>query len=233
MKNKKIQIPIIVIACIIALAGVYKLLDSVCYPFVEAKAENYLCEKYDAQPEEFELVDYKRAKIYWDDYYIFFLTPKWTDFSFEFKYKDRNVIVNRDKGLFYDDYQIDDVEKWCTEWLQENVDKRIIGIQINSYNIMFYQINTNKSQYHILTENDVEKFISNCYYNDYYVHICCNNANISNLEYDSTEDDLLSIISGEIQKTDRLNIYFTDKVEMIRNTEKSDYSKKWYTEYIA
>ncbi|MGN1420993.1 MAG: hypothetical protein ACI4XC_05720 [Eubacterium sp.] len=161
MKNKKIQIPIIVIACIIALAGVYKLLDSVCYPFVEAKAENYLCEKYDAQPEEFELIDYNQAHLFWEEYKIFFQKPIWIDFSFEFEYNDRLFIVCRDEDGFYDDYQFEDIELWCTEWLQENVDKRIIGFDFKTNDILTYLKTTNINYAYVLSKNDAKDFLMN------------------------------------------------------------------------
>ena len=73
MKKRKINVEIMIIVALVALLAGYKLLDATSYRFVEAKAVHYLCQKYDAQPENFELVDYKRAQIYWDDYYIFFL----------------------------------------------------------------------------------------------------------------------------------------------------------------
>lgn len=160
-KNKIIITSVVSLFVALALLGGYKLLDTVCYPLVKAEAEYYLCKKYNAGPEEFELVDYKRAKIYWDDPYIFFLTPKWTDFSFEFKYNNRNFFVNRENGEFYDDYQLEDIEKWCTEWLQENVDERIIGLQITNENIANYQKNARKSDYYVITEEDAKEFLNN------------------------------------------------------------------------
>ena len=160
MKNKKIQIPIILIACIIALAGVYKLLDSVCYPLVEAKAEQYLCDKYDAQPEEFELVDYNQAHLFWEEYKIFFQKPVWIDFSFEYIYNDRHFFVNRENGEFYDDYQLEDIEQWCTKWLQANVDSKITGFNLDIMDVTWYQNKTDKYYSYVITEEDSEKFLN-------------------------------------------------------------------------
>ncbi len=165
-KNKIIITSVVSLFVVLALLGGYKLLDTVCYPLVKAEAEYYLCKKYNAGPEEFELVDYKRAKIYWDDPYIFFLTPKWTDFSFEFKYNNRNFFVNRENGEFYDDYQLEDIEKWCTEWLQENVDERITGFRLYATDIICYQNITNKENGYVIHENDAKEFLNNYAKND-------------------------------------------------------------------
>lgn len=156
--NKKVIIALLIAA---ACLGVYKIIDATSYHFVKTKAEIYLCIKYDAKPSEIELVDYKHSGIYWDDYNIFYLTPKWTDFSFEFKYNERNFIVNREKGRFYDDYQLDEIEKWCTDWLKENVDERIVGMKLNSEDVLRYQNNTNKKSNHIITESESESFLNN------------------------------------------------------------------------
>lgn len=171
--NKKTKKIIIAILIVISCFGLYKIVDATSYTFVRMKAEAYLCQKYDAKPSEIELVDYKPAHIYWDDYYIFWLTPKWSDFSFEYRYKDRNFFVNRTDGKFYDDYQLEDIEKWCTEWLKENIDESIVGLDIDSNIIENYYKNTNKSSYETINEEDAEGIINkgfeiNVYYIYYY-----------------------------------------------------------------
>ena len=153
------------------MAGVYKLLDSVCYPLVEAKAEQYLCDKYDAQPEEFELVDYNQAHLFWEEYEIFFQKPVWIDFSFEYVYKDRHFVVSRNKNGFYDDYQFDDIQKWCTEWLQKNADERIVGINFNTNNIINFYENTGYDFSYVLSKKDAKKFLLNYTNKDEFVHI--------------------------------------------------------------
>lgn len=165
-RNKKVIIPVAVVLCVLALLGAYKLVDSVCYPYVEMRAQHYLCKKYNAEPSEIELVDYRQAHIYWDDYQIFILTPKWLDFSFEYEYNDRTVIVNRFEGKFYDDYQLEDIEKWCTEWLQENVDEMIVGIEIESTDILNYINYTKISRYHIIAADEAKAFLDSFVFSD-------------------------------------------------------------------
>ena len=142
--NKTVKKIIIGVLVVISCIGLYKVLDTTSYIFVKAKAEHYLCQKYDAKPSEIELVDYKHAKPYWNHDPII-SEIHWTDFSFEFEYNNKKFFVNRDEGKFYDDYQLEDIEKWCTQWLKENIDERIVGLEIDS-NIIKKLIKSNESK---------------------------------------------------------------------------------------
>lgn len=157
--NKKTKKIIIAILIVISCFGLYKIVDATSYTFVKVKAEAYLCQKYDAKPSEIELVDYKHAKPYWNHDPII-SELHWTDFSFEFKYNDKKFFVNRDDGKFYDDYQLEDIEKWCTEWLKENIDESIVGLEIDSNIIKNYYRNSNKDYYKIISKNDAENFMN-------------------------------------------------------------------------
>ena len=92
------------------------------YPVIAAQAKIYLSLKYKESPTKFELVDHNQSYVRSEEYEVFFMKPKWVDFSFEYKYNDRLFFVNRDKGRFYDDYQLEDIENWSTEWLHKNVE---------------------------------------------------------------------------------------------------------------
>lgn len=160
-KNKIIITSVVSLFVALALLGGYKLLDTVCYPLVKAEAEYYLCKKYNAGPEEFELVDHNQAHIYWEEYKIFFQRPVWIDFSFEFEYNDRLFVVCRDEYGFYDDYQYEDIQLWCTEWLQKNVDERIIGFDFETDDILTYLKTTNINYTYVLSKNDAKDFLMN------------------------------------------------------------------------
>ena len=132
--KKRKSIKIIFLAIILlTLANLF------AYPVVAAQAKIYLSLKYKESPTKFELVDHNQSHVRSKEYAVFFTQPVWIDFSFEYKYNDRLFFVNRDKGRFYDDYQLEDIENWCTEWLKENVDERIIGIDLDSDHIRKYQ----------------------------------------------------------------------------------------------
>ena len=156
--DKIIAILFIVIA---SLFCVLKTADTVSYTYVKTKAQFYLSQKYDAKMTDFEVVDYRRAGIYWDDHNIFWLTPNWVDFCFEFEYNNRKFMVNRVGGNFYDDYQLDDLEIWCTKFLQENIDDKIIGVNLDSNNIVYYLNSTGRDNNYVIKYNDVEEFLNN------------------------------------------------------------------------
>lgn len=161
--KKRKSIKIIFLAIILlTLANLF------AYPVVAAQAKIYLSLKYKESPTKFELVDHNQSHVRSKEYAVFFTQPVWIDFSFEYKYNDRLFFVNRDKGRFYDDYQLEDIENWCTEWLKENVDERIIGIDLDSDHIRKYQKEFNNRK---LIENDTKEFLNYFFlypYNDEY-----------------------------------------------------------------
>lgn len=103
MKKKNGIIVLVIVLSVAVIAGVgYKIADKFYAPLVQTKAVSYLCRKYDAKPDEFEMVDYNQAHIELKEYEIFFQKPVLVDFSFEYKYNDRNFVVNRNKNNFCD-----------------------------------------------------------------------------------------------------------------------------------
>lgn len=161
-KRKKIRKRIFlgILAVILCYSG-YIYADKLSYPITKARAVHYLCSKYDADKSEIELVDYNKAGIFWDDENIFWQTPEWYDFSFDFRYNNRTVLVSRCDGKFCDDYQLPDIQKWCTQWLQENVDESIIGIELWNIDLYNYQAKRNN---HRLNKNDTLVFLKNGYF---------------------------------------------------------------------
>ena len=203
MRNKKTIKKLLIALLVLLLAiGFYKALDLTNYHFVKARAVNYLCDKYDAKKDEFELVDYLHSGFHskyvgeWVDFF------HWNDFSFEFKYKDKNFFVNRYKGKFYDDYQIDDIEKWCTEWLKENVDEHIDSVSIETEDIVLYLDNTGKNNKYIFSKSDSKEYITKYVLNPVQSKIVyisydekCENVNIVYDNVKSKMDDVFSIDS--------------------------------------
>lgn len=141
------------------------------FDYVHEKSLEYLCEKYDAQPEEFELVYYNQAHYIQEEVGFLDYEKVWVDFSFEYVYKDRHFVVSRNKNGFYDDYQFDDIQKWCTEWLQKNADERIVGINFNTNNIINFYENTGYDFSYVLSKKDAKKFLLNYTNKDEFVHI--------------------------------------------------------------
>ena len=101
---------------------------------------NYLCEKYNATENDFELIDYERSKYFLNDDAIPQLEKGY--YKWELKYNERIFFVNMIDGKYYDDYQLEDVEKWCIEWLQDNIEKSIYCLEISSFDYYEYQQKT-------------------------------------------------------------------------------------------
>lgn len=184
------------------------------YPVVSAQAKIYLSLKYKDAPSKFELVDHNQAHLRSEEYQVFFMKPVWVDFSFEYKYNDRLFFVNRDKGRFYDDYQLEDIEKWSTEWLQENVDKRIVGIELNSNHIFKYQSKFNNNK---INQDETEKFLHNYFsgnLDDLYF-ACLNN------EHQPVNDNDNLKINKMIYK--KLNLIGINSESYIKSLSNSNY----------
>lgn len=162
MKKKNGINVLIVVLSVAVIAGVgYKIADKFYAPLVQTKAVSYLCHKYDAKPDEFEMVDYNQAHITLDEYEIFFSKPRWVDFSFEYVYNGRHFVVCKKNGTFYDDYQFDDIQEWCTEWLKENVDERIVAVKLDTYDILYYLSATKKGYDYVISKDEAKEFLIN------------------------------------------------------------------------
>ena len=73
--------------------------------------------------------------------------------------------MSKNKKGYYDDYQFDDIQNWCTEWLQKNVDQRIIGIYLDTENIINYYDKNNLDYKYIISKDDSKQFLK-CFEND-------------------------------------------------------------------
>lgn len=186
--NKKLRAIVIAVGVVLLLLALNAVANKVSYPYVKARAVTYLSHKYDAKRSEFELVDYRHAGTYWDssrDEFFQFLA--WRDFAFEFEYKGREFFVNRSDGKFYDDYQLEDVEAWCTQWLQENIDKNIIGINLNILFVNRYYDNVGKKYSEQIQKDDVFDMMNNP---DFHVWVYCKSEDNSNISTEELTDKL-------------------------------------------
>lgn len=227
-KTKKILIIIFVSIFIIALGFfIPKIANKICYPYVKAKAVSYLCDKYDAEKSEFELVDSRDADFYLDssrDELIQFLS--WKDFAFEFKYKDRNFFVNRYEGKFYDDYQLEDIEKWCTEWLQNNVDENIIGIELDSIHLLDYYNYIGKKYNRTIKNEEIEGFLNN--YSFATTSFSCVYFK-ENIYSDLTEEKLTDSLNEHLHLKDSIRAYYSKK--KITRYNNKPIADDWYYYY--
>lgn len=217
-KRKSIKI-IFLSIILLTLANLF------AYPVVAAQAKIYLSLKYKESPTKFELVDHNQSYVRSEEYEVFFMKPKWVDFSFEYKYNDRLFFVNRDKGRFYDDYQLEDIENWCTEWLKENVDERIIGIDLDSDHIRKYQKEFNNRK---LNENITKDFLYyyfSGYLDEYYMANFYDESMIHESDIESEKSKLGSIILN------KLKIAGTAQTNIINLSQDKSYKYKHFKNF--
>lgn len=163
-KNKIIIIFAVLFAVVMLILGIFLIEQHMRKTDVDSAKEQsleYLCEKYNANPQEFKLIKYNQAHSEEEEYEIFLTKTVWIDFSFEYEYNNRHFIVSKNKKGYYDDYQFDDIQNWCTEWLQENVDNRITGVILDTRDILYYSSTTKKGYKYVITKAETENFLKN------------------------------------------------------------------------
>lgn len=125
--------------------------------------KHYLCEKYDAKFSEITWVDYCNPHVAEKDVLLIFNEWYRVGYSYEYEYNGVRFVVAKNENGYYDDYQLDEIQRWCTEWLQENVDSCIKGIYLSTSFLLDYYENKNLDNNYALKESDLYDFL------DYYV----------------------------------------------------------------
>ena len=132
----------------------------------------YLQDKYQMSEDQLDVLDYEtgRYHIVSTDWILEPFIVEWHNYKWQFDYNGREFFVNRINGRYYDDYQLDDIQLWATEWLSKNVDENIIGIKFDSEILFNYQIHySNKMLF--TGDNAIDLFNDPCTYdysNDFF-----------------------------------------------------------------
>lgn len=152
-KNSK-KLLIILIAIVVALIG-YFVGGRVVYTL---GAKLFLANKYDWKITDIKTEEYHRDRIVSD---LGFLgldasnTITHYNKSWVFEYGGRRFDVERVNNYYADDYQLEDIFEWCTEYLQVNVDEHISGIEICS-DIIYHKYSKTYSFYNHSSGNHYE-----------------------------------------------------------------------------
>lgn len=154
MKAKKKKLLIVFLVLIIGVLA--------CLPVPAVRtlqAKYYLSQKYDAKMSEFKVEDYEGGHYTYVDALFIFNDYYWIDFSYEFSYNGRNFVVRKNDNGWYDDYQLEDLEKWSTEWLQANADSSIKGCYLSTDNILEYYKNSEKEYSDRIKDDEIKNFL--------------------------------------------------------------------------
>lgn len=174
VKKKFFTLFLCTIITILLSTSLYLVIVNLSYDAVRT----YLCDKYDIKKDSIILMYHKSVS---DN------KEKVTTYKFIYKNKIFNVI---DKNNSYvDDFQFDNIEKWCTEYLQINVDNRIIGIQLDTDMIGAYN--------RALTQDDVLKFLQS--QGESISLIVAFNTNIGYYEIDLNDYGEITLITNSVK----------------------------------
>lgn len=112
--------------------------------------------------------------------------PRW-----KFKYKNETFFVDYLEEQYYDDLQLSEIYDWSLEYLQENINKQITGIELYSEDIYKYQKFIIKSTDYINKSQIKEflEFILKNYNHDFVIYY--------------SVDDILTYIDNK-QKTNEI-----------------------------
>lgn len=170
MKSKNIKnVKCLKILLFVFLAFVLTALAS--FFGIKYGAYLYLSSKYDAPVSDFKLVQFtpKNFQVFeyadvWGDYKFY----TWIDSNWKFEHKGREFNVDFIGLKYFDDYQLEDLEKWATEYLSKNIDENIIGIDLRTSDVYFYR--TIKADYSFFRSH----YYSPIHSNFLYFNMCTN-----------------------------------------------------------
>ena len=187
-KNKKHRtVFIVLISLSILLTSSYSVVK-----YNSNDPENYFLDKYEFNGDELKFIGYT-PKILKNNYSttpVPFVDFYYTFEKWKFNYNGRTFNIYNIDGTYYDDYQLEDMSNWCTEYIKKNIDSNVVGVEIeNTY--MFQERNrTDYVQTRVFTKNDVIEFlntrceyISLLYYTDKYDELKSSNIEQDRINY--------------------------------------------------
>ncbi|MBQ7739951.1 MAG: hypothetical protein IJT65_01775 [Eubacterium sp.] len=161
MNKNKNKVRITIIGVIVAVILGFVLYNAAASSSLLMK--NHLVNKYGWDKKDIEVVEYRNS--YYDyslfplDFHINHHNNRWIC-----DYKGRKFNVELTEHKYADDYQLEDIFKWCTKYLQENVDEDIVGIEMysdviyhSSEKIFDYELEWSPGK--VFTEEDSRKVL--------------------------------------------------------------------------
>lgn len=127
MKGKTNNYLLILFVALVIVGAVFAGIKS----YSEYGMTNYLVSKYGWNSKDINIISHDKGRHTLD------LDPFTGGWKYHYpvwvvEYQGREFNVEYAKFRFMDDYQLEDVFKWCTEYLQKNVDERISGVEMYS-----------------------------------------------------------------------------------------------------
>ncbi len=223
------------------LAASIIIIALVVYPnLLTRNAKEYVANKYGvAQSEITEVEEYKAhietEFVLLEKFNIWVAPAKWV-----FNVDGKNFNVEYFQKHYVDDFQLEDLELWCTEYLQDNVDSNISGIELYSDMIFHdntYELLSKRYKYYspsayalpysdnkLWRLEDTEEFLN--YQYDIYKHLGVfyktdNISEYSTTDINSSYDNLVQNLNhnATISNCTLTPILYSGNLELVRNKD--------------
>lgn len=204
-------------------------------------AKRYIANKYNIETDLISEVSYTKKHlepdfVLFENFNIWVVPSRW-----KFNYGEREFNVEYINDHFVDDYQLEDLEIWCTEYLQDNVDSNISGIELysdmifhdNTYDMFskrsrYYTVRSSKSLSYsdnkLWKQEDISEFLN--YQFDNYKHLGVfyktdNISKYSTTDINSSYDNLVQTLNhnATISNCTLTPILYSGTLELVRNKD--------------
>ena len=195
-------------------------------------AKRYIANKYNIETDLISEVSYTKKHlepdfVLFENFNIWVVPSRW-----KFNYGEREFNVEYINDHFVDDYQLEDLEIWCTEYLQDNVDSNISGIELysdmifhdNTYDMFskrsrYYTVRSSKSLSYsdnkLWKQEDISEFLN--YQFDNYKHL----GVFYKTDINSSYDNLVQTLNhnATISNCTLTPILYSGTLELVRNKD--------------
>lgn len=229
-------------ACIALIFAIFLAASIILYSnSLTRNAKEYIANKYGVtQSEITEVEEYKphieTEFVLLEKFNIWVVPAKWV-----FNVDGKNFNVEYFQKHYVDDFQLEDLEIWCTEYLQDNVDSNISGIELysdmifhdNTYDMFskrsrYYTVRSSKSLSYsdnkLWKQEDISEFLN--YQFDNYKHLGVfyktdNISKYSTTDINSSYDNLVQTLNhnATISNCTLTPILYGGTLELVRNKD--------------
>lgn len=223
MQKVKKALSVILIVSI-TICSLYVGIHTIYVQAHRSEAVEYLVEKYGFESKELILLDYEPSKFHDDTALGIPFDWYWSLETWKFSYKAKTFGVSKSEYGFCDDYQLEEIFEWATEYLK-TVDPNVVGIEIDYGKLNEY-----------VEKEDIKDFLTNTndsfviYYkvsqiSDYYTVSKHNNGRIANEEYRKMSETILNKYSSICENIDNKAVVLT--------SSSIEFSRKKYDNFAS
>lgn len=222
MKKVKKVLSVILIVSVV-ICSLYVGIHTIYLQSHRSEAVDYLVEKYEFDSKRLILLDYEPSKFNDDTDLGIPFDWYWSLETWKFSYESKTFGVSKSEYGFSDDYQLEEIFEWATEYLK-TVDPNVVGIKIDYGKLQ-----------EIVKKDEIEDFLTNVndsfviYYKvenleDYY--------KVSSNGFKFTNENFDTINSKVLKKYDFINKNINNKGITLTNSD-IEFSRKKYDNFAS